>query len=468
MAKKSRFTLVDIVVYRRIFCAKNSYIEWMKKHGGYMKKIMILCLIYIILLRSVLLLVAGDTNPLLMKEKDLFSQAAVLMDATSGRVLYGKNEAMKLPMASTTKIMTCILALEIAKLDEVVTFSKYASTQPKVKLFASEGEQFVLGDLLYSLMLESHNDTAVAIAEHIGAIQLGMANALEDVKNRSQAESKRAVAAFIGLMNDKAKSLQCYDTYFITPNGLDATETKREVNGESIQIEHSSTAEDMAKILSYCILHSPQKEQFLEVTGERNYSFQNVNKTKQYHCQNHNAFLDMMQGAISGKTGYTGNAGYCYVGAVERDGRYFVVALLNSGGYGNKNRKWSDTKKLMNYGTENYTYKTVYEAGLEPKSIEVYNAKPNVEDYYGKVFVKTSIPDDRNIQFLMADWESVEIVLNIKKHLIAPVSKGQIVGGIEVKLNGEMREYLPIVSNEEIYEKTFIDSLKYVVYSYII
>ena len=134
------------------------------------------------------------------EELQLYAKAAVLMDADSGRVLYGKNEKEILPMASTTKIMTCILALEYGDVDEIVTASGYAARMPKVKLNVQEGERFRMGDLLYSLMLESHNDAAVVIAEAVGG----------------------SVEGFSRLMNQKARDLGCYDTYFITPNGLDA------------------------------------------------------------------------------------------------------------------------------------------------------------------------------------------------------------------------------------------------------
>ncbi len=112
----------------------------------------------------------------------------------------GKNQDQTLPMASTTKIMTCILALENASLDDVVEVSSYAASMPDVQLNIREGEQYRLGDLLYSLMLESHNDTAAAIAEHVAGTR----------------------EAFADMMNQKARDIGCRDTFFITPNGLDA------------------------------------------------------------------------------------------------------------------------------------------------------------------------------------------------------------------------------------------------------
>ena len=154
-------------------------------------------------------------------------------------------------MASTTKIMTCIVTLEQADLEDVVTVSEEAASQPKVHLGMRTGERFRLKDLLYSLMLESHNDSAVAIAEHVGG----------------------TVEEFADLMNKKAQTLGCENTYFITPNGLDATDE----NGS-----HSTTAADLARIMSYCITESPKKEEFLAITGTPSYSFSNADGNRNF------------------------------------------------------------------------------------------------------------------------------------------------------------------------------------------
>ena len=129
---------------------------------------------------------------------ELYAKAAVLMDADSGRILYEKNGTAAMANASTTKILTCILALENGNLDSVVEVSPLAASQPRVHLGMHTGQKFYLKDLLYGLMLESFNDCAVAIAEHIGG----------------------NVEGFAGLMNDKAAEIGCKDSYFITPNGL--------------------------------------------------------------------------------------------------------------------------------------------------------------------------------------------------------------------------------------------------------
>lgn len=349
--------------------------------------------------------------------QNLYAQAAVLMDADSGRVLFEKNGDEVLANASTTKIMTCIIALEIGNLEEVVTASEEAAAQPKVHLGMQTKEQFVLRDLLYSLMLESHNDSAVAIAEHVAG----------------------SVEEFANLMNRKAEELGCEDTYFITPNGLDAVDE----NGS-----HSTTATDLARIMSYCITESPMKEAFLMITGTANYSFSNVAGTRTFSCTNHNSFLTMMDGAISGKTGFTGKAGYCYVGALEQDGRTFVVALLACGWPNNKNYKWSDTRKLMEYGLENYTYRSVDEE-IELPNILVENGIGENGELFEKAYVKLEVDygNENYVSFLLRDDEELELDIAYKDNLIAPLKVGQSVGKVSYCLDGNvLKDYQMIVA----------------------
>ena len=216
--------------------------------------------------------------------------AAVLMDGDTGRVLYGKNQEEIRPMASTTKIMTCILALEEGRPEEVVTASENAASQPQVHLGVKAGEQFYLEDLLYGLMLESYNDAAVMIAEHIGG----------------------STEQFAEKMNQKARELGCVNTFFITPNGLDAAVSTE----DGVRQVHSTTAEELARIMAYCVNDSPSREEFLKITQSQNYSFSDLEGKRSFSCVNHNALLSSMDGMISGKTGFTSGAGYSYVGAV--------------------------------------------------------------------------------------------------------------------------------------------------------
>lgn len=371
---------------------------------------------------------------------ELYAQAAVLMDAESGRILYDKNGTQVLPMASTTKIMTCILALETADMGETVEISAYAASMPKVKLYVQKGEHYLLEDLLYSLMLESHNDAAVAIAEHIGRKYLPEALREKAPTDYTQEESRQAVEAFAMMMNRKAQELGCEDTWFITPNGLDATQVLTLESGETIEKHHSTTAADLAAIMCYCIDRSPRKDDFLRITQTPSHSF-SIENGRSFTCVNHNAFLQMMQGAISGKTGFTNQAGYCYVGALERDGKTLVVALLACGWPNNKSYKWSDTRALMNYGLEDFSYHSLDEAAYRESQLEpIPVTQGQTLDIGGTARVPVRIlerglPEGEMLGeiegLLLKDGEEIRVECDIRRQLEAPVAAGEQVGTIQ-------------------------------------
>ena len=370
----------------------------------------------------------------------LYAQSAVLIDASSGRVLYAKNAENPMAMASTTKIMTCILTLENCSLDEVVDISAYASTMPKVKLYVKQGEQYVLRDLLYSLMLESHNDAAVAIAEHVGKKLLGDQIADKSVADYSTEDSKLAVAAFAKAMTDKAAEIGCMDTYFITPNGLDAT---------SDSGEHHSTATDMARIMAYCVLNSPKKDDFLVITQTGSHSFSANGRS--FTCNNHNALRTQMSGVISGKTGFTNKAGYCYVGALESEGRTYTLALLACGWPYNKNYKWEDAKKIYNYGMENFHYLStgsVDVAGSLPESIRVLNGQ--TEEIGGLATVNVRVERKEPVQLLAKDGEAWQVDVHFEDVLYAPVREGTEIGEVTYSLDGKTYLQEKIVLGESI------------------
>lgn len=373
-----------------------------------------------------------------LNSKDLYAKSAVLIDGDSGRVLYGKNEEEVLPMASTTKIMTLILALEKGNLDDVVSVSKYASTMPDVQLNIMENENYYLRDLLYSLILNSHNDSAVAIAEHIGG----------------------GVKEFAQMMNDKAKEIGCKNTFFITPNGLDAKVTLDNQNNQNPNRIHSTTAKELALIMKYCVMESPLKEEFRKITATDTHTFSNLVKgedgayrpgTRSFTCTNHNAFLHLMSGAFSGKTGFTAAAGYCYVGALEREGKTFIVALLACGWPNNKSYKWSDTKKLMNYGLENWETHSLDQVPVDLKKVGEIPVINSEVDFYSKVskipLSYEKITDGRTL--LLNKDEKVEIDYVIPKHIKAPVKKGQLVGKLRYKVGDTVIRECKVTTNKD-------------------
>ena len=366
-------------------------------------------------------------------DENLYALSAVLMDGETGRVLYGKEAYKGRPNASTTKVMTCILALELAKGDDYVQVSGNAASQPQTRLGMREGQQFYLEDLLYSLMLKSHNDSAVAIAEHIGG----------------------SVEGFAEKMNEKAKELGCKDTHFVTPNGLD---------GEDEGGIHHTTARDLALIMAYAIKNAT----FVHITQTRDYTFTDISGKKHYSVHNTNAFLDMETGVISGKTGFTGNAGYCYVCAVRQDERLFIVALLGCGWPGNKNYKWSDTKKLLSYGRENYQYVMLPELPQLPE-IPVTEAAPGKEDPYPQKSDRSGYPPkqvmlkihavlsekDREKRYLLKKTETIIWETELPDKIAAPVRENQKIGTLHAMLNGKEIVSCSVTSNEKIGRITY-------------
>ena len=374
-------------------------------------------------------------------ELNLYAQAAVLIDGESGKVLYEKNGNEIKAMASTTKIMTCIIALEYGELDSVVDVSKYAASMPDVQLNIKSGQKFILKDLLYSLMLESHNDVAVAIAENVAG----------------------DVEAFCDLMNKKAVELGCKDTYFITPNGLDGT---KECDGKIKS--HSTTAKELALIMKYCI----KNQTFLEITQTKTFTFKDKSIDEKgeirdgknsYTVNNKNALLTSMEGIISGKTGFTGEAGYCYVCAYEDKGRVYIVTLLGCGWPNNKNYKWIDTKELLKYGRDNFTTKEFFVSDIKLKDIKVKNGIDGRytdfglngfnegEDTYLKLYMDTEI-----VKCLCRDSEMIEPIVELPDKLHAPIKKGEVVGSVKYILQEGVEREFNIYAGENIDKKDFI------------
>ena len=361
----------------------------------------LMCILTVLLMMEISIRVQAEGTP-----ENLYARSAVLMDADTGRILFGKNDNEVMPMASTTKIMTLLVTLEHADLDEIVEVSARAASMPDVQLHIREGERYRLQDLCYSLMLESHNDSAVAIAEHVGG----------------------TVEGFAAMMNQKAKHLGCYHTYFITPNGLDA---------EDEHGKHSTTAKDLARIMRCCI----KNETFLSITREPSWTFTDMDGNRSFTVQNKNAFLQMMEGALTGKTGFTNEAGYCYVGALERGEKRLITVVLACGWPNHKTWKWMDTKALMNYGLEDYHKETVGSdrMALEPVSV-MDGQKEKVE-----ILTDAALED-----FLLKEDDEFTMEVLVSDILKAPVQAGELVGSVAYYINGQIVDLFPVYTASEV------------------
>lgn len=351
---------------------------------------------------------------------ELYALSAALIDGSTGDVLYEKDADTHRANASTTKILTCILALECANPDDEVVVSSYAAKMPEVRLGVKEGERYTLRDMLYAMMLESYNDAAVVIAEHVAG----------------------DVLAFAEMMNEKVKELGCHSTYFITPNGLDA---------EDDVGAHGTSALDLAKIMRYSVMGSPLCEEFLEITGTGSYAFEDLSRERSFVCSNHNSLLGMVQGAVSGKTGFTCDAGYCYVGAVERNGHMYIFSLLGCGWPNNKSYKWKDSRTLIAFAEENAVYETVTAKRLP--EVTVIPGSLRAEP------VKVSTSCDMSLDTASAGscW-SVEYV--VPDTLPAPVVGGSVAGGAYVYRDGVLTDIYPVTLDCSVDDITAEDEVR--------
>lgn len=338
----------------------------------------------------------------------LYAISACMIDADTGRSLYEKNADEVRAMASTTKILTCLLALENCSMDDIVTVSEYAASMPDVQLNMRTGEQFRLYDLLLSLMLESHNDTAVAIAEHVGG----------------------SVENFCNMMTARAREIGCTESVFLTPNGLD----KEVVKEEGTQ-KHSTTAEELALILRECL----KNEQFIAICRTKNAMISNADKSRSYQLSNHNTLLNTMEGVIAGKTGFTCDAGYCYVGAVERDGSRYICALLGSGWPNNKNYKWYDMNVLIDYAEDNFQRLEIPETLVNEQhfsNIPVCDAMLE-----GEPLQEVSLQRATNnalTELVMKEGERLTLIYELPEGLQAPLEQDEAVGKVHYTINGQI------------------------------
>ena len=331
------------------------------------------------------------------------SKAYILMDLDTGRVLYEKNADERLAIASTTKIMTCLLALENSALADRVTASENASGVPGTSIYLSVGETLSMEDMLYGLMLRSGNDAAVAIAEHVAG----------------------SVEAFSNMMNERAGAIGA-DAYFTTPNGLDAGGNGASARGITLITREA--------------LFNPD---FRRIVGTKKKTIPWTDHEYERVLTNKNKLLSDYEGAIGVKTGFTNKAGRCLVFAAERENMTLVGCVLNC-------YDWFDeAEKLLDKGFLEYDAKVFLEKGEIVDTILVGGKKVRVAA--GKT-VKAPLKDGEKTDF------KIEI-----EELSLPVLKGQIVGKASVVAGGDVIMTSDLVSMDTHEKPSFAGALKKVV-----
>lgn len=368
---------------------------------------------FLILLFILIFIINVQVSPVQAQPKvEVTAQSAVLMDQSSGRVLFAKNEHERLPMASTTKVMTALLALEMGDLNSRVVVSKRAAETEGSSIWLDEKEVKTLEELVYGLMLRSGNDAAVAIAEHL-------AGSVED---------------FSVLMTEKAQQIGAFNTQFKNPHGLHHD-------------EHFTTAYDLGLITCEA-LQIPKFKEIL-TTKEKRITWPGHEWDR--FLRNQNKLLDLYPGADGVKTGWTTPAGPCYVGSATRDQQQLVTVVLNS------NNIWDDTVMLLDYGFENWSQKELLTSEQFIKTLEVEGGSRD------KVRLLTA--EAVSVPLLEEEEGLVEYrVLVHKSSLRAPLAEGEILGEITVILRGEELRSIDLVAGESIARKnifiTLFSSLK--------
>ena len=395
----------------------------------------------VILLFLIILIFANFSNIYAINATELDaninSEAALIMESSTGKVLYEKNgNEIKYP-ASTTKIMTAILAIENCELDELATASEYAITSIPYGYATADirvGESLSIKDLLYVLMLHSANESAIIIAEHISG----------------------SVDNFSKLMNEKAKEIGCKNTNFINPNGI---------HDEN----HYSTAYDLALIANYCM----QNETFREIVKTTSYTLPNTSSYQEeprtftntnslvVPSSENNPNKYYYQFATGVKTGYTTPAKNCLISSAQKNGiEYICVVLGADSAYENNEHKsfrYLDSISLFNYAFENFDFKIINSKNDIIETIQIDNADPSNKDL--KILIASDITALINNETSKKDIKP-QIVL--KENLQAPIIEGEIVGTINYKING-LSYTTDLLAGNDIKEeeKTEIKQLNY-------
>lgn len=367
----------------------------------------------IIYISMIIVLLNSFTVNAASKEPEVDAQGAILMDYKTGRVLWEKNAHTPLAMASTTKIMTAIMALEKGNLSDTVKVSRSASLAPPVKMHLKPGEEINLEYLLYALMLQSSNDAAVAIAEHISG----------------------SSDEFCKAMTEKARALGATDTVFETPNGLDTD-------------NHCSTAYDMALITRYALAN----EEFNRIINTRHICVKSNNTT--YDISNKNRLLSEFDGANGVKTGYTGKAGHCFVGAATVDDMQIISVVLASGwGAKGREQKWIDTKRILKYGFENYEYKDIVAKDQTAGNVPVNKSRDkNVEIYF-----------EEGLRLPVKEGEDIFIKISKPETIEAPIKEGALLGHARIYLEGGLEREIDLLAKNDVLRHDFNTSLEKII-----
>lgn len=335
------------------------------------------------------------------------AKAMCTMEATTGRVLYSKNENQQLPMASTTKIMTAITAIENCRdLDEKFVISPKAVGISGTSLYLRKDEAFSVRELLYGLMLISGNDASVAIGERVGG----------------------NVKQFVELMNKTAQKIGATNSHFANTHGLD-------------ERGHYTTARDLALITSYAL----QNDTFREIVSTKTTKIVNTDGKSRY-LKNKNKLLHLLEGCNGVKTGFTDDAGRCLVSSAERDGMQLVCVVLNCG------PMFEESASLLEKGFEEYRMIDITANYDFPRYIKL--------DRGIKQFVEVGTLGSYTFPFKKGEFERIKYFYTLPSSLDIPLERGKEIGKVEVYLGNDLLFSEKIYTMEDVRSKSIWGKIK--------
>lgn len=337
---------------------------------------------------------------------NLSAQSAVVIDAETGAVLYGKNIHQRRPPASTTKVMTAILGIELGNLKDKVKASHRAVYQEGSAIYLKEGEELTLEELLYGVMLSSGNDASVAVGEHIG----------------------KTVENFANLMTRKAKEVGALNTTFKNPNGLPND-------------EHLTTAYDLAMIMRYAM----QNETFKTITSTKYKVITGPgSEWPTRGLRNHNKLLweTYYSDCDGGKTGFTRAAGRCLISTAIRNGRRVIATVLNAPNH------YPDSIQLLDYGLDQFSNITLIKEGETVHNLDI---PESVEKQLELITVRNlivTVPKGRS--------SKAETKIQLSEGLRLPILAGQRMGIMEVYLDDKKVGQVDLIAKHEVREISFV------------
>ncbi len=335
------------------------------------------------------------------------AKAMCTMEATSGRVLYAKNENTRLPMASTTKIMTAITAIENCKdLDEKFEISPKAVGIPGTSIYLRKGEALSVRELLYGLMLVSGNDASVAIGERVGG----------------------NVKTFVDMMNDTAKKIGTENSHFDNTHGLDSK-------------THYTSAYDLALITSYAL----SNDTFKEIVSTKNTKITTVEGKTRY-LKNKNRLLNSLDGCNGVKTGFTDDAGRCLVASCERDGMQLVSVVLNCG------PMFEECASLLEKGFNEYRMVDVTKDYDFPRYVKLEQAR--------KEFVEVGTKERCFYPMREGETSKITYIYKLPERIEGGVKKDKVVGEIATYYGNDLLFSEKIYTMEEVRSNTILEKLK--------